>query len=1021
MKNILYIAFVILFLGAGTFSQVQAQGRKKMKTNKASLLVNIKTKVVDENGKPIYGAELITSEGAISVFTDKNGMAEFNSKANGTILVEALGYEDVVINIANRKFPKILKMVKTEMYSSGKYLIGRYDGGKTTQKNLVGAVSSIDGMDLATYPEFSLSNTLQGRLAGVVADAAGGGLANNVSSIYVRGQHRKDDNAAIVIVDGIERDWNDLIPEEIEKIEVMKDATAKILYGSRAANGVLVITTKRGEANKRVIKASLEAGAMIMTRTPKYLDSYNYATLYNEARMNDGLPPFYTQQQLEGYKNSTGVNDLFYPNVDFYDNLLHDQSMYRKAVFDLNGGTDKVRYALVANYVGGNGFEKAGVRPDLNRINVRGNLDIKATDFLNVVADGAVRLENRKVGYLGCEKVFTQLSTTRPNEYPFLIHPEVLGLAPSYDGIPYFGASLSHPDNLYTDMQYGGYSQERYIVSQTNLGLDFNLDSILKGLKASGFITFDNYSYFKKGQTNIYPTYAVLGTANGIRPEIKQMRLISEQSNQQKQGDETRRTLGWRGNVSYNNVFGKHGVGAVLAYNYYQKEIKGDDQDIKNSNATLRLNYSFDNKYIVEATGALMGSNRFVGKNRYFMSGAVGAAWVLSNEQFIKQADFINFLKLKASWGLLGYDKSTDYLLYDTAWEDGGTVLFANEGTTTAHYTQFVRIGNPDLKWESSNEYNVGVEGLLFNNRLSFDVNYFNETRSNIIGMNSAAYADVLGTFISYENIGKVKNHGFDVNVEWSDKSGDISYSVGANLLWSKNKLVEWSEVDYNEDYLKKVGQSTDVIMGYEAMGLFGKNVKLDNGVFQTLGNYQEGDIAYKDLNGDKIIDSRDQKAIGNSFPRTSLGVDFNIGYKGWNLYVLGTSEFGLDNLLNNTYFWNKGEGKYSVETLDRYHSVNNPNGTYPRLTTTEGTNNFVNSTYWVEDGSFFRLKNVELSYTFGWEHKNLVCKKIKLFARGTNLFVISKEKNLDPEVINAGVTNYPLYSTVTGGINITF
>lgn len=155
MKNILYIAFVILFLGAGTFSQVQAQGRKKMKTNKASLLVNIKTKVVDENGKPIYGAELITSEGAISVFTDKNGMAEFNSKANGTILVEALGYEDVVINIANRKFPKILKMVKTEMYSSGKYLIGRYDGGKTTQKNLVGAVSSIDGMDLATYPEFS--------------------------------------------------------------------------------------------------------------------------------------------------------------------------------------------------------------------------------------------------------------------------------------------------------------------------------------------------------------------------------------------------------------------------------------------------------------------------------------------------------------------------------------------------------------------------------------------------------------------------------------------------------------------------------------------------------------------------------------------------------------------------------------------------------------------------------------------------------------------------------------------------
>lgn len=1021
MKNIIYLVLVLFSFGLSISSQLQAQNKKKVKTNKAALLVNIKTKVVDENGNPIYGAELITSEGAVSVFTDKKGVAELTAKANGTILVEALGYEDVVINLANHKFPKVLKMVKTEMYSSGKYLIDRYDGGKTSQKNIVGAVSSIDGIDLSTYPEFSLSNTLQGRLPGVVVDAKLGGFANNVSNIYIRGQHRNEDNSAIVIVDGIERDWNDLIPEEIEKIEVMKDATAKILYGSRAANGVLVITTKRGEANKRIINTSFEAGARIITRLPEYLDSYNYATLYNEARMNDGLPQYYSQRQLDGYKNSTGVNDLFYPNVDFYGNLLHSQSMYRKAVFDLNGGTDKIRYALVANYVGGNGFEKAGVRPDLNRINIRGNLDIKATDFLNVIADGAVRLENRKVGYLGCEKVFTQLSTTRPNEYPFLINPEVLGMNPNYNGIPYFGASLSHPDNLYADMEYGGYSQERYIVSQTNIGLDFNLNSILKGLKASGFVTFDNYSYFKKGQTNIYPTYAILGTFNGVLPEFKQMRLISEQTNQQKQGDETRRTLGWRGNVSYNNVFGKHGVGAVLAYNFYQKEIKGNDQDIKNGNATLRLNYGFDNKYMIESTGALMMSNRFEGKNKYFMSGAVGAAWILSNEPFFKQIESINFLKLKASWGLLGYDKSTDYLLYNTAWKDGGTVSFGNEGSTTAHYTEFIRIGNPNLKWESSNEYNIGVEALLFNNRLSLDVNYFNETRNNIIGLNTAAYADILGTFISYENIGKVKNHGFDVNIEWSDKLGDFSYSIGGNLLWSKNKLVEWSEVNYKEDYLKTIGYPTDVIMGYEAIGLFGKDIELNNGIFQTLGNYQEGDIAYRDLNGDKIIDDRDKTAIGNSFPRTSLGVDFNLGYKGWNLYLLGSAELGVDNLKTNTYFWNKGEGKYSVQVLDRYHPVNNPTGTYPRLTTTDGTNNFVNSTYWVEDGSFFRLKNVELSYTFGLEHNNFICKRIKLFARGTNLFVISKEKNLDPEVIDAGITNYPLYLTVTGGVNITF
>lgn len=1018
-KYSIYAGCLVLALGLGMAMPVNAQNKKKARTSKASLMIEVRSTITDTDGNPITNAVVTADEGISTTVTDENGNFVIQAKANGTVLIEADGYHDAVVRLASKGFPKQLKLKRMEPFFNMNNVLSRNDGGETKQSRTVGAVSTISGEDLNSYPDFCLSNTFQGKMAGVVAEATVNGLANNSSNIYVRGQHRNSDNTAIVIVDGIERDWDDIIPEEVEKIEVLKDATAKILYGSRAANGVVVITTRRGKANRRVIKTTLEAGVMFSTRTPQYLNSAQYAELYNEARVNDGLMPFYSQQQIDGYKNSTGVNDLYYPNVDFYNQFTHEQRMYRKAIFDLNGGTDKVRYALVASYIGGNGLEKVGDRPDMNRINVRGNLDIKATDFLSVVADGAMRLENRSLGKLNNSEIFTQLSTTRPNEYPMLINPDVMGRPASETGVPFFGASLSHPDNLYADMLYGGNTQERYIVSQTNLGLDFNLNKLVKGLTASAFITFDNYSYFKKGQTNIYPTYAILGKDNGLMPDIFQMRKEELSSEQEKMDDSTYRTLGWRGNFGYQNKFQKHSVSAVLTYNFYNKEFKGETQDIKNSNTTLRLNYGYADKYLVEGTAALMGSNRFVGSGRYFTGGAAGAAWILSKEDFMKDFDMIDFLKIKASWGLLGYDKSTDFLLYNTAWNEGGTVNIGSQNTTKLYYTSYIRTG-ADLKWETSNEWNVGLEGVMLGDRLNFEVNYFNEKRDNIIGLDTADYADVLGTFVSYKNIGRVDNHGIDAYIQWRDKIGDVNYQIGANIVWSKNKLVEWSEVNYPEAGMHTVGLPTDVITGYQALGLYGKDVNLDNGIFQTFGECNVGDIAYADQNGDKIIDGRDITAIGNTFPRTSLGVDFSIGYKGWNLYVLGTSELGLKTLKNNSYYWVKGEDKYSEVVLDRYHPENNPTGSYPRLTTTDGTNNFINSTYWIQDASFFRLKNVELSYTFDFSGKK-ICKGLKLFARGTNLFVISKEKNLDPEVMNAGVTNYPMYTTVTGGLSVSF
>lgn len=1021
-KYIYYTSCLMLSLGMGWSIPCSAQNKKnvrKVKTTKSALIVNINTTVVDENNRPIKDAEVIASEGAITHYTNKDGKVSIQTKANGIVLVEALGYEDVMVDLAKQPFPKILKLKKTEMLVSGKYKIERPDGGATYQKNLVGAIGSVTGEELSTYPDFSLSNTLQGRVSGLVARSNVGGLGNNTSTLYIRGLHGYTDNDAIVIVDGMERSMDDIIPEEVETVNVLKDATAKILYGARAANGVLVVTTRRGEANKRVIRASVEAGVMLSTRLPKYLDSYDYATLYNEARRNDGMPDFYTSDQLDGYNRSSGPNDLLYPYVDYYDYFLQKQSLYRKAMVDLNGGNNKVKYSMIVNYVGGNGFERIGDRPDLNRFNVRGNLDIKVTDYLSVLADAAARLELRDWSKVDGSTLFSNLSTLRPNEYPLTIPAETLGLEPDAKGVPYFGSSIRKPDNLYADMQYGGFTSERYVTSQTNVGLDFTLDKFVKGLHASAFITFDNYNYFRQGQENVYPTYAISSITDG-KTEFRQMRKLSLQDDQSRLGEETRRTLGWRANIGYTNHLGRHDLSAMLAYHYYQDEMKGDAQDIKNTNMTLRLNYGFDNKYVFEADMALMGSNRFEKDSRYFLSGAVGAGWILSNESFLSDNEWVNFFKLKASIGVLGYDRSTDFLLNKTAWQNGDNFSLGERNKSTAHTTQFIRYGNKDLKWERSTEWNIGIEGFFLKNRLKTEINYFNELRDNIIGIQSNMYADVLGTFVSYRNMGKVRNNGIDVYVQWNDRNGNFAYQAGVNLVWSKNKLLKWNEVNYPDSYLRSVGKPTDAMIGYQSLGLYGKDISLGS-VTQLLGNYQVGDIAYADLNDDGVIDGRDKKMLGNSYPRTVLGIDVNLQYKNWGLYVLGTAELNLDKWKNNTYYQNKGEVKYSVVAMDRWHPENNPDGTYPRLTTTEGDNNFVNSDFWMENGSFFRLKNIELSYTITNKKENAIAKKIKIFGRGTNLFVLSKEKNLDPELLSAGIDNYPVYRTLTGGITVTF
>ena len=983
------LAIAALLLAGASFQDAAAKDK-----NGKQAKVAVSLRIEDETGAPVKGAELIFSEGASSAFSGKDGVVSASLLPGEILKVKASGYQDLTIYLSKNDIPESVTLVSR-------------DPSIALEGN-VGAISTISGRPMDSYSDLVYSNSLQGRLAGLVAVSAGSGLGNNVPSLYVRGQHRNGSNQAIILVDGVERDIDDIISEEIESVSILKDASAKILYGSRAANGVISVTTRRGQAGQRVVKASFESGVRVITRKPQFLNSYQYATLYNEACTNDGLQPYYTAEQLNGYKNSTGVSDVLYPDVDFYGYFMRDEALCDKTTVEMTGGNDRVRYSAVLNYIGGKGFEKVGKLPSLDRINLRGNIDAAVTDYMDIFVNLGTRLEARSWGAQNQVTTSTNCATIRPNEYPLMIPANLLGLAPNENGIPYFGASLKNAGNMLSAVGYGGFNEENYISSQADFGAKFHFEKYVKGLTASVVYSIDNYEMFASSQTDTHETYALRGYSSDMsKLEFVKMRNTSLQANKSRTNQNLYQQNSFSANVAYERSFGKSDIRAMLDYSYYKKENSGVSQDIQNDNTALRLNYGYAGKLYLEATAALMGSNRFAKGNRNFFAYSVGAAYLP-----------VESLKLKASYGVIGYDRGTSYLLYNTSWENGSNITFGETNTNAFHTTNFTRLG-ANLKWEYAKEFNVGIEGRFLNNRLTFEINGFDEVRDNIVTNESAFVSSIVGNFNKSANYGCVENYGVDADLRWSDRVGDFSYSLGTNVLWASNIVRSWNEINYKDEGWKTVGKAADAILGYEALGLFGQKVNRTSAPTQTFGGYRDGDIAYKDQNKDQIVDERDMIQIGNSFPRVNLGIDIALNYRNWGLFVLGTAALGHDNILNNSYYWMSGMDKYSVVALDRYHPTNNPKGTYPALTTTSNTNNQQKSTFWIQDASFFRLKNVELSYTFNLPKASL--KKIKVFARGANIGVLSKMKDLDPETPNAGLTSYPYYATYTGGLSLTF
>ncbi len=894
--------------------------------------------------------------------------------------------------------------------------------GETSKDKLVGAIDVIKGEDLLHSSDYNLESILAGQTPGLIVFEGSGSPGLDKTWMKIRGLSRggrKDE--PLIVIDGIaNRALSSIAIDEVESIQILKDATAKMLYGSKAANGVIMLKTKRGYNGKRKVTFFHEYGIKTPTRLPQYLNSAQYTRLYNQARTNDGLAPIYTLDDINNYANNTSV---LYPDVDFYDEFLKKSTSFRRFNAQLIGGSDETKFFLNLGYVGENGLENQGKTQKFTRLNIRGNLDYDVNETVSMFLDIAGRMDIWDRADITNSDFFGALSSHRPNDYPLWA-----GAVGDTDNL---GFSPRVETNLVGELARSGYVNTKNYYAQTNLGINFDLNMLTKGLSATGYITFDVFNNIAIGKSLDYSRIR-FDDPNNLAL-ITRIGTDKYDGNESRKGDNSTQNLGLVAKIDYAREWGNHdlqvnlvGVNQTLIL---KSTLDGPttQQDDKNVNFGARINYTLNDKYTLEGSSSYMGSDKFTKENRWGLFGAGGFAWMISNEDFLKTSKTINRLKLKGSYGIMGYDRlgTFDYLLYRDFYQAWGNLRTGPQNSTIEYGWRAGQIGNPELTFEKSKEYNIGVEASLFHSKIDLEVNYFHSTRSDMPIVLNNALPDYLGELKPIGNFNKVSNQGIDVSLNYTDKIGDLNFSVTTNVIYSKAVNDVFDEIN-EYAHQNKTGRASDALWGWQADGLYQNDADITgHGVISSFGNIIPGDVKILDITndkGDNTIDQFDTQVIGNWFPRINYSLNINLEYHGFEFYALGQGTSGSDKLLNNSYYWNVGENKYSVKALGSAVPGSVAGASSPRLTSLNQSHSYRNSTYWLVSGDYFKLRTAELAYNFSERiSSKFGADKLRLFARGNDLFTISKIKDLDPESLNSGITDYPISRTVSLGLRLTY
>jgi TonB-linked SusC/RagA family outer membrane protein len=934
--------------------------------------------IKDENGNPVSGAIVYVGEGARPVLTDEKGEFLIPADSAVSLYIEAEGYESQLIDVTGLIGLKEVVLTKAQFEMGQKDMVNM-PFGEFSKRRIPGSVTVLSPGEILTYDQTDIEGALTGRVPGLF------GLSN------LRGM-----GTPLIVVDGIPRPAVDLNLQQIEQIAVIKDLSTAMMYGSQASNGVIMVTTKRGEPLKKSIQFTAENGFSKPISYPKYLNAADYMELYNEALANDGLTAKFSNEQITNTR--TGVDPVRYPDESYYNSTyLNNWTTYQNVVGEASGGNQIAQYYLNLGWHRNNSLLKIGEGEDEknDRLNMRGNINYNLTKAIRLRFDGSVIFNIGRGPRYTEDDFWTLSSTLHPEYYPVLIPASLItdstliGALKLVNGDNVLGGTSEYMTNIYGELTRNGPRRTNQRLIELNTGLDFDLNSITKGLKASLFFSFDMFNMFQTDQMNTYAVYDPTYIGDSI--------TFSKYGVDAKVDDQTvsdvfyyRRT-GIYGLLDYNRTFGDHEVKVTgLAYRdqYSEEEIL---QPAKHLQFGIRANYMYKRKYVAELTGLLAGSSKLFETDPYAFSPGIGLGWILSEESFMKDNPVINFLKIRVNWAINNNDETiTNFYLGRDYYSAGSTFLYNHRNADNA--ARLLSLGNPNLKWEKDMNINFGFESMLFDYKLGIDISYFYDKSYDLITQRSQLLP-VYYSSIPYENYGSEKVQGIEMGLNYKVNVGDIGIRLGGNMVYAIPKVIARDELNYPDAYRSIIDKPTDAIFGFVDDGLFRDQTEIDNSPLQAFGPVQPGDIKYKDLNNDNVIDDNDQKMIGNSEARAGYGLTVNVNYKGFELFVLATGQVGQDNIFNDPYYWVYGNRKYSEVVLDRWTPTTANSATYPRLSSIASTNNFINSTFWLYNNNWFRLQTVQLTYTLQ-DMTFAGLDEARFFLRGSNLLKISKIKD---------------------------
>ena len=893
-----------------------------------------------------------------------------------------------------------------------------------TREESTAAVSVITSNATDRRSAKNIGNSIIGEGNGLISLQNGGRYAAQNPTFYVRGlQTLNSNNSPLILVDGIERDITLVTPEEVENVTVLKDAAAVALYGYKGANGAIQITTKRGKYESKSIKVTYDHLFNSLIDKPKFADAYTYGMAINEARINDGLSARYSSQELNALRD--GNMPYLYPNVNWIDETFRDNAMTNKYNIEFRGGAKNFRYYTMVDLISDKGFVK---NPNENdgystqdkfvRGNLRMNLDIKLTETTDVVLNLlGVLQETSRPG--SAADLWNMVYTVPSAAFPVKDENGVWAGSDTWAG-------TSNPVAQSIGAAYYK-NHSRSLLFDVTLNQD--LSSWIKGLGASIRVGYDNTSnvYEDHSKTYVYSVNAPSWAEGASEPTVKKATYGSDST----MGTAVKvntfdRRLHFDGGFNYQNTFGLHSIYSQLKWDYEYEDPEGINNTLYRQNFTWWTHYGYNSRYFVDLALVESASNRLAPGSKWSFSPTLSAAWVLSKENFMQDVNWVNFLKLRASAGII----NADYLPGDNVWTyyaqqyatSGGVYPFDSGWNSEFGRTYLGQMATADPGHEKAYKYNIGIDAKLFGG-LDVTLDLWQQHRTDIWVSAAGKYSSVLGIDAPYENAGVVDSHGLELGLDYSKTFGSVLFNIGGNFMFTKSKIKEMLEEPRMYENLVQTGNSVGQLYGLEAIGFFKDDADIAASPVQSFSTVKPGDIKYRDVNGDNIVDANDKVAIGYSTTAPEIYYNFHLGaeWKGLGFYAMfqGTGNYSAVLNTKSMYWPLVGNTTISQYAYDNRWTPTNQDAKFPRLSSQSNANNYQTSTLWLADRSFLKLRNLEVYYNLPQSllEKTKIVNGAKLYVRGVDLFCFDHIDENDPEAYGIN----PVNKSVALGLSVTF